>query len=342
MERSSPLDRRERSDRQPAMSSSRRYELGVGCLLFGALVVLGWMSLQVGALASFGDRVEVEAAFADANGLSVGAVVAIAGVEIGTVSALRVDHDLAVASLSLNPSAGVRSDALAMVRARSVLGEKYVEIVPRSRDAALAVDGDTLKVEAQQVEIDELVNALGPLVGAIDPATVQRVAAELAKALEDDPARLSRMLQNTDRLIQNSADASDELPQLVREGRAAVREGRAVLGDARGTLAVLEARAAELEGTITLANSTLADAKAAVEPLPALVSDGGKAVQEARDAIARLDGTLETASGVVDNFSEFDRYELRRLLREEGILVRLRPREVDPTVEDFQRQGKVK
>ena len=324
------------------MSSSRRYELGVGCLLFGALVVLGWMSLQVGALASFGDRVEVEASFADANGLSVGAVVAIAGVEIGTVSALRVEHDLAVASLSLSPGAQVRSDALAMVRARSVLGEKYVEVIPRSRDAALAVDGDILRVEAQQVEIDELVNALGPLVGAIDPVTMQRVAAELAKALEDDPARLSRMLKNTDRLIQNSADASEELPQLVQEGRAAVREGRAVLGDARSTLAALEARAAELEHTIALADSTLGDAKAAVEPLPGLIDDGGKAVQEARDAIARLDGTLETASGVVDNFSEFDVYELRRLLREEGILVRLRPREVDPTVEGFQRQGKVK
>ena len=325
------------------MASSKRYELGVGALLAGALVVLAWMALQVGALASLGPRVAVSASFHDAAGLTSGAVVAVAGVQVGTVSDLRVQHDRAIVTLHLDPAAGIRRDARVMIRARSVLGEKYVEVLPRSEDAPLVAEGDQLEVAGRQVEIDEMVNLMGPLVGALDPQTLDELAKALAKAIQEDPERLGRMLGSADTALAKAADASEELPALAREGRAAIAEVRAVAAQAQHTLSQVDARVEALDPLLADARLAVSDARAATAPLPGVVEDLRGTAADARAAAARLDGAMDQAEGVLDNLSEFDRTELRRLLREEGILVRLRPREVDPEpAEGWSPQGQVK
>lgn len=309
--------------------------MGVGLLLIGALGVLGWMALQVGALASLGERVEVEVRFADAAGLQPGAQVAIAGVPVGTVAALRIDHDEAVVGLALDPSAGVRVDAVAQVRSRSVLGEKYVEILPRSRDARPAADGDTLNPGAAQTEIDEMVSAMGPLVAAVDPDTLSRAIASVAGALDEDPQRVSRMLANADTLLANGAAASAELPALVSEGRT-------TLARLRGTLSTVDNRADELEGLIRKADAALVDVGGATERLPALLDEVDGAVGDARGLIGTLSESTDEVEAILANLGEIDKWELRRLLREEGVLIRLRPGQVVEAQDDeWSRRGSV-
>ena len=117
---------------------SRRFEIGVGVLVLGAVGLLAYMALQIGAIRGLGeDPVEVVAVMDDVVGLSEGAVVAVAGVPVGKVTSLTVDFDRARVGLALDAAAGIRADARVVMRARSVLGEKYVELVPESRDAPL-------------------------------------------------------------------------------------------------------------------------------------------------------------------------------------------------------------
>lgn len=303
------------------MARSRKYELGVGLLLAGAAGVLAWMALQVGALSSLGEKIDVETRFADANGLQEGASVAIAGVEIGTVSRMDIDFDQAVIHLALRPGADVRADATAIVRARSVLGEKYVEIVPHSRDARLVQDGDVLQAGPPQTEIDELVSSLGPLVQAIDPEVFAQLLGTLSATLAEDPERLSRMLDNADTLLANGAIASQDLPALISEGRATVTT-------VQRTAARADRALVQLDGLLTETDLVLDDVGAAAERLPALTEDVHLTVREARELVASFEGTKSGIDQIVDNFSGFDKWELRRLLREEGILVRLRAREV--------------
>lgn len=325
------------------MASHRRYELGVGLLLAAALVVLAWMALQVGALASLGPRVQVEAAFHDAAGLTPGAVVSVAGVQVGTVRGLRVEHDQAIVSLDLDPSAGIRNDAQVMIRARSVLGEKYVEVIPRSVEAPLVEAGDRLEVAGRQVEIDEMVNLMAPLVGALDPKTLNELGAALAKAFQEDPERLGRMIASADTALANVAEASNELPALVREGRATLADARLVVARANQSLSSVDAAIEQLDPLLTDARGVMGDARAATGPLPATVDDLRATAADARAAAARLGGTLDQADVVLGNLSEIDTLELRRMLREEGILVRLRPRQVDPEPSgEWSPQGQVK
>ncbi|MCO4746568.1 MAG: MCE family protein [Proteobacteria bacterium] len=300
------------------MARTRRYEVGVGLLIVGALAVLAFMALQVGALSGFGPRTEVSVRIPNASGLSVGATVAVAGVDVGTVDSLRLDHDHAMLGLAIDPSYPIRRDALAQVRARSVLGEKYIEIVPQSIEAQLIQDGDVLAAGPETTEIDEMVNMLGPLIAALEPDKVADLVDGMTATLEEDPERVGRMIENLDTLLENGATASAELPGLMTDGKRTLAVARSALSD-------VERRAEEAEPVLAHADAVLTEIGAKA---PDLLADMDLAVGDARALIDESRGKIEV---ILDNFSGIDKWELRRLLREEGIVVRLRSREVVPT-----------
>ncbi len=300
------------------MARTRRYELGVGCLLVAAAVVLAVIAVQIGALSGWGSRVVVSASFGDANGLTEGAVVAVAGVPVGEVRSLGIDHDQVVAELALEPDVHIRTDAVARIRARSMLGEKFVDLQPRSLDAPLAKDGDMLQT-VQHTEIDQMVNELGPLVGALDPEALTRLTQALTEAIEEDPDRIKRMLEHADTILARGAEVSEELPGLVDETRATLRETRA-------TLAQVDARARELEPLLSKTDTILDDVGEASADLPELVADVEGLVGETREVVAEVDGATGDLKVVLGNLSELDKAELERLIREEGVLIRLKAR----------------
>ena len=66
-------------------------EVGVGCLIILAGALMMWVALQVGAF-DFRKRIHVSSDFSNAAGLTVGAVVASAGVPIGSVESLELEN----------------------------------------------------------------------------------------------------------------------------------------------------------------------------------------------------------------------------------------------------------
>ena len=64
-----------------------------------------------------------------------------------------------------------------------------------------------------------------------------------------------------------------------------------------------------------------------------LLGETREAMAEGRAVLRKVDDSTEDIAIVLDNLSEIDKWELRRLLREEGILVRLKKSEVVPTEE---------
>ncbi len=303
------------------MARNRRHELGVGVLVLVAAGLLAWMALQVGAMQGLGRFVHATARLDDAAGLTEGAEVKVAGVAIGRVDSLRVEDGKAVLALAIRQDAGIHGDARVAVRARSVLGEKYVEIVGGSAAAPLLEEGDTLAVIAPPLEIDQLVNRLGPILDAVDPAAVSRSVAALDDALSSDPDRVERMVGDLERLLHNTAVASDDLPGIVDDTRATLSQVRAAASEARPVIARADAVVEELEA----ASGDLAASRA---QLDGLIGDARRAVQGSQGIIDRLDANGDRIEGILDNLEEIDKWELRRLLREEGILVRLHKHQV--------------
>jgi phospholipid/cholesterol/gamma-HCH transport system substrate-binding protein len=313
------------------MARSRKHEIGVGVLVLVAFGMLAWMSLEIGALRGLGDRVAVQARLDDAMGLEEGAVVKVAGVAVGNVTGIAVDHDVAVVDFQLDPSAGLRVDAVVQVRARSLLGEKFLELQPQSRDAALLQDGDVLSAVRPATEIDELVNGLAPVVSTLDPEALQATMDALSGAMKEDPELAARMMRNLDEILANGAEASRGLPPLVAEGTAAARDVRRLAADARPVIARAEAVADKADTALGRIDEASQDLPQTVAEVDALAKETRAAVSEGRAVLARVEGMGPEIETIIDNVAEIDKWEVRRWLREEGIKVRLRESQVQPT-----------
>lgn len=303
------------------MARPPKNEIGVGILLVVAVGLLAWMSVQVGALRGLGDRTRASAALQDAAGLTEGAEVKVAGVTVGQVVSLTLDHDAAVVTFEVDAEAGLRRDAVAQVRARSVLGEKYLDLLPQSREAPLLEDGDRLSTTLPGTEIDQLVNALGPMLAAAEPEALEAIVSAVHRAVEDDPERLTRMLQNLDRIAVEGAAAAAGLPGAVAESRA--------------VLARLQALMESVEPAVDRLDPLTQDLATVSGDLPQVLGEVEGLVQDSRGAVKTAQVVLDAAAGSADdlqallaNLAEIDKVELRRLLREEGVLIRLRERPV--------------
>ena len=305
------------------MNASRKQEIGVGILVLVAAVLLAIMSIKVGALAQVGDQIRVTVVLSDAAGLTEGAAVRVAGVQVGQVNGMGVDHDKARLDVTLAQSAGLREDAKLQVRARSILGEKYLELTPQSKDAPLIADGAELTVPTPQTEIDELVNSLGPLVSAMDAEAMYLAMERLGDALEKDPDQIARMLQNVDTILSNGAAASGDLDGMMSDTRETLSTLNQMVKDARPMLAKTDT----VMGRIDSATEGLPKISEDVE---VMVSDARAMVKDSHALLKRLEGSMDDLETVLENMSEIDKWELRRLLREEGILVRLKRSSVDP------------
>jgi phospholipid/cholesterol/gamma-HCH transport system substrate-binding protein len=306
------------------MARSRKHEIGVGILVVVAVGLLAVMSLQVGALRGLGeDRLQVTATLDDAAGLGEGAAVKVAGVDIGTIEELRVEHDKALLVLSVDAAAGLRTDAVVQVRARSVLGEKYLSVTPTSADAPLLVDGGALVESRPQTEIDQLVNALGPMVEELDTDAMNVTLRAVSAALAEDPDRPKRMLRDGEEALHNLAVASRELGPLVIEARSTLTELRELSREARPVLR----RADEAVTRLSDASAGLPETAKKVD---LLVDETRVAVGDGRRVLGKLEANTADIDQVLKNLKEIDKVELRRLLREEGILVRVREHTVDP------------
>ena len=99
------------------MKKSRKHEIGVGILVVSALILLAFMAIKVGSLRNVGDEINVKVIVGDAAGLSEGAAVRIAGVQVGQIGQMSVIHNKAELSVMLSKSANVRTDASMQVRA---------------------------------------------------------------------------------------------------------------------------------------------------------------------------------------------------------------------------------
>jgi phospholipid/cholesterol/gamma-HCH transport system substrate-binding protein len=303
------------------MVSSRKQEIGVGILVLVAFGVLAFMSIKVGALRNVGQELEVQVLLGDAAGLSDGAAVRIAGVQVGQIQQMDVEHDQARITMAIAKSAGVRDDVKIQVRARSILGEKYLEITPVSKDAPLLAEGATLEVTSPQTEIDELVNSLGPLIRAIDADAVNVAMGRLTAALEDDPDRVVRMFRDVETILSNGAKASGSLEGLMSETRSTLSSVRQISAESRPMIQ----RSSAIVTKVDTATDKLPQI---TEDIQVAVSDTRKMIADSHKLIQRLESSAETLETIFENLSELDKWELRRLLREEGILVRFKENEV--------------
>jgi phospholipid/cholesterol/gamma-HCH transport system substrate-binding protein len=106
-------------------------ELSVGIFVLIGIACLGYLSIKLGKMEILGNRgYDVYAVFSDSGGLKTGASIVIAGVDVGRVRAITLDDYQARVVLNVPHELKIQADAIASIKTKGLIGEKYIEITP--------------------------------------------------------------------------------------------------------------------------------------------------------------------------------------------------------------------
>jgi phospholipid/cholesterol/gamma-HCH transport system substrate-binding protein len=132
-------------------------ELGVGIFVMFGMVCLTYLAIHLGELELFRRGYRVIAVFDSVSGLKEGASVEVAGVEVGKVEAIGVTEDSrASLVLRLKPGVRLKDDAMASIRTKGIIGDKFVKLTPGNSDKDIPPDGKIRDTESA-VEWEELI-----------------------------------------------------------------------------------------------------------------------------------------------------------------------------------------
>jgi len=131
-------------------------ELLVGLFLLAVFCMLGYLSVQMGKVQFGSTGYIIHADFSTAGGVQEGALVELAGVEIGRVEAVRLADYKARVTLAIDETVSLQEDAQAAIKTKGLIGERYIEITAGSSQTALS-SGSTLNSTQDPVDIQELI-----------------------------------------------------------------------------------------------------------------------------------------------------------------------------------------
>ncbi|SDH82933.1 outer membrane lipid asymmetry maintenance protein MlaD [Pseudomonas abietaniphila] len=140
---------------------NRSLETGVGLFLLAGILALLLLALRVSGLSASAtnDSYKLYANFDNIAGLTVRAKVTMAGVTIGKVTAIDLDHDTFMGRVTMEVDKRVNnlpSDSTASILTAGLLGEKYVGISVGGDDQLLK-DGGTIHDTQSSLVLEDLI-----------------------------------------------------------------------------------------------------------------------------------------------------------------------------------------
>ena len=325
-----------------------RTHIGLGIFVLGTLGLLIWLAQSIGAL---GGRsgVQYEVRLEHAAGLVANNAVKVAGVEVGRIEKIGVDHDTAVLTLRVDPEVVLHTDATAIVRAKSLLGEKYLQLAPGERDSPLLEAGGVIANVETHFEVDQVLNALQPLLGGED--SIAGVLGPLAERMgevmdsatgkDGQPPIITR--DEITQIIDDVKTTSATVRRIATDNEADVREivksTREIADDPR--IPRLLARADRMSATLDERLPKLLDrteaALAKLEKVAEIVDDDrAKKIGTIIDDASVAMKNLRTLSGELEGLSK----SVEPLVKDLGRLARRALALDGPTIRQFlQKEG---
>jgi phospholipid/cholesterol/gamma-HCH transport system substrate-binding protein len=135
-------------------------ELIIGLFMIAGFLAFGYLSLQMGEFSIFDleKNYRLEAEFDNVSGLKVGAVVEIAGVNIGKVARVGLGkQSLAEVTMLINQDIKITEDAIASIRTQGLIGDKYIKII-QGADEEMLEEGGVIFDTESAIDFEELVS----------------------------------------------------------------------------------------------------------------------------------------------------------------------------------------
>ncbi len=256
-----------------------------------ALALFLWLAFG-GPIPLKPEGYRVDVPFDEATQLAQEADVRISGVSVGKVKAIELgDEGDAVATIELDtPYAPIPSDTRATLRAKTLLGETYVELTPGSTEAEpLPEGGDLPRAQvAESVQLDEIFRTFDDRTRAAFSQWMQGAAGALRGRGED----LSLALASLDSF---AAEADDALRILDSQSEAV----RGLFSGGAEVFGALSERRGQLAGLIRNTQAVFSTTARRNEDLQDLFVVFPTFLRESRTTLNRLDEFAATANPVI-------------------------------------------
>jgi phospholipid/cholesterol/gamma-HCH transport system substrate-binding protein len=135
-----------------------RVNIAVGIFVVLGVLALAYLSINLGRVTFLtGGGYRVVAEFPSVGGLRPGASVEIAGVEVGKVETIGLAEYQARVVLRLNTDVKLQEDAIASIKTKGLIGEKFIRISPGASEKIIPPGGRLREVEAP-LDLEELIS----------------------------------------------------------------------------------------------------------------------------------------------------------------------------------------
>jgi phospholipid/cholesterol/gamma-HCH transport system substrate-binding protein len=249
------------------------------------VVLLVGLAVKIGNISLFSNRHGLNAQLTDVTGLASGDTVNIAGVPVGQVTSIGVQHGDALIGMSIDNTVTLHASTDVGMRWHNVIGQKEIELYPGNAGSVLA-PGATLPLshDVTDASVNAFLNSLGPVLSAINPTEANAFVENVSGALEGDTAEI-------DQLINSGATVSTTVQQLdTQVGQ--------VIGNLDEVLTALASRSGDISTLVTNLQ-TVSSALASKNTL--LDSVVGNLSQVATDLASLIGNNHDTITSTIDN-----------------------------------------
>ncbi len=307
-------------------------ELKVGLFAVLVVTIMTFMTFKVGGL----DWVKEEGNiyyvyFKNIAGLNEKTKLKIAGVDAGLIEKIELHEGVAKMTVRVQKEVRMFSDASASIKATGLLGDKYLEIKPGSKEPALK-NGDTIQDVLEIVDIDDMVRKLSKVsenISTLAIALNEALGTEDAKrSLRETVSNLSNITANLNETIvvndEKMRNVLDNIKTLTASLNELVDKNKEPITDTVGNLREFSAKL-KTDGPELIANlnKTTRELKEMVEETKPSIKNTVESLDKITKKIDQGEGTLgklvkderlyeninKAAEGVEKTFGAIDRFK---------------------------------
>ena len=267
----------------------------IGLIGITAVVAIALGALNYQKLPFLSQGEEHSAYFTDAGGLFTGATVEVSGYPTGKVTAIELDGSRVLVTFKIDKDIHVGDRSEARIKAKSLLGTKVLEVLPRGEDPLANII--PIERTTSPYQLPDAVGDLATTIGGLNTAQLSESLATMAQTFSDTPEEVRNAVQGVARFAQTLNERDANLRKLLENAASATgvlakRTDQVVslVKDTNALLAELRTQSASLD-------QIWHNVSAAAQQLKGFIEENR---QQLRPALDKLNGVLT----IIDNRKE--------------------------------------
>lgn len=196
-------------------------EFKVGLFTALGIAVLASSAVILGGNPFAGKKQHFYSIVLNANGVAERTQVRTSGVQVGTVTAVKILGNGVKIDYDVNPDVQVPKNSLIEIKSRGILGDVYIEIQRNQKSQELLHSGDELKLNPESNDLDTLLATLNSVA-----RDVKKVSTSFASVLGGNKGEksLQNIVDNIEGITADIRDVTSSQKRNLKETIQALRD----------------------------------------------------------------------------------------------------------------------